>query len=85
MTQAEYFRYRKNWWISLSNSGKTGPLKDRSDFNDALITLNRPHQESGEEQLAPIPFWKYQKMAPLIEFFLQLVAMERFLVELMII
>ena len=26
MTQAEYFRYRKNWWISLNNSGKTGPV-----------------------------------------------------------
>ena len=23
MTQAEYFRYRKNWWISLNKSGKT--------------------------------------------------------------
>ena len=48
MTQAEYFRYRKNWWISLNHSGKTGPLKDRSDLNDALTTLNRLHQESGE-------------------------------------
>ena len=38
MTQAEYFRYRKNWWISLNNSGRSGPLKDRSDFNDALTT-----------------------------------------------
>ena len=60
MTHAEYFRYRKNWWISLSNSAKTGPLRDRSDFNDALTTLNRLHQESGERQLTPVPFWKYQ-------------------------
>ena len=60
MTQAEYFRYRKNWWISLNNSGRSGPLKDRSDFNDALTTLNRLHQESGERQLRPVPFWKYQ-------------------------
>ena len=36
MTQQEYFRYKQNWWISLKNSGKNGPLKDRSDFNDAL-------------------------------------------------
>ena len=83
MTQAEYFRYRKNWWISLNNSGKTGPVRDRSDFHDALTTLNRLHQESGEQQLRPVPFWKYQKKAPIIEFFLQLVAMERFMVELM--
>ena len=61
MTQAEYFRYRKNWWISLNNSGKTGPVRDRSDFNDALTTLNRLHHESGEQQLRPVPFWKYQK------------------------
>ena len=61
MTQVEYFRYRKNWWISLKNSGKTGPVRDRSDCNDALTTLNRPHQESGEQQLRPVPFWKYQK------------------------
>ena len=39
---------------------KMGPLKDRSDFNDALTTLNRLHQESGERQLRPVPFWKYQ-------------------------
>ena len=60
MTQAEYFRYRQNWWISLNKSGKIGPVRDRSDFNDALTTLNRLHQESGERQLKPVPFWKYQ-------------------------
>ena len=49
MTEATYFRYRKNWWISLNNSGKTGLVRDRSDFNDALTTLNRLHQESGEQ------------------------------------
>ena len=61
MTQAEYVRYRKNWWISLNKSGTTRLVRDRSDFNDALTTLNRLHQESGEEQLRPMPFWKYQK------------------------
>ena len=60
MTQAEYLRYRKNWWISLNDSERSRPLKDRSDFNDALTTLNRLHQESGERQLKPVPFWKYQ-------------------------
>ena len=52
MTQEEYFQYRKNWWISLNKSGKIGPVKDRSDFNDALTTLNRLHQESGEQQFS---------------------------------
>ena len=61
MTQEEYFRCRKNWWISLNKSGKIGLVRDRSDFNDALTTLSRLHQESGEQQLRPVQFWKYQR------------------------
>ena len=40
MTQAEYFRYKRNWWISLNNDRTSGRLKNRSDFNEALSTLN---------------------------------------------
>ena len=61
MTQAGYFRYKKNWWISLNKFGKNGPLRNRSDFNDALSTLNHLHQELGERKLRPVPFWKYQQ------------------------
>ena len=64
MSQDENFRYKKNWWISLNKSGKKGPMRDRSDFNEALTKLHRPHQESGEERLAPIPSWQYQKWHP---------------------
>ena len=64
MTEDEYFRYKKNWWISLNKSGKIGPVRNRSDFNDALTKLHRLHQESGEEQLLPIPFWQYQQWHP---------------------
>ena len=64
MTQAEYFRYRRNWWISLNNDRTSGRLKNRSDFNDALTTLSRLHQDSGERQLRPVPFWKYQQWHP---------------------
>ena len=64
MTQEEYFRYRKNWWTSLKKSGKIGQVRDRSDFNDALTTLSRLHQESGERQLRPVPFWKYHQWHP---------------------
>ena len=28
MTQAEYFRYRRNWWISLNNDRTSGRLKN---------------------------------------------------------
>ena len=56
MTESEYFHYKENWWISLNKSGNTGPLRNRSDFNEALSTLNRLHQESGERQLRPMPY-----------------------------
>ena len=41
---------------------KIGPMRNRSDFNEALTKLHRLHQESGEEQLAPIPFWQYHHL-----------------------
>ena len=55
MTESEYFRYKQNWWISLNKSGDQGPLRNRSDFNEALSTLDRLHQESGGRQLRPLP------------------------------
>ena len=64
MTEDEYIRYKKNWWISFNKSGEIGPMRDRSDFNEALTKLHRFHQESGEEQLTPIPFWQYQQWHP---------------------
>ena len=47
MTEAEYFRYKQNWWITLNKSAKTGPLRERSDFKESLSTMNNLHQESG--------------------------------------
>ena len=44
----------------LINDRTSGRLKNRSDFNEALSTLHHLHQESGERQLRPVPFWKYQ-------------------------
>ena len=79
LTQEEYFRLRKNWWISFNKSGEIGLVRDRSEFNDALTTLNRPNDKL-TSAILEIP-----GMALIIEFFLRLVAMERFLVELMII
>ena len=60
ITQGEQFQYRRNWRISLNNDRTSGRLKNRSDFNEVLSTLHHPHQESGERQLWPVPFWKYQ-------------------------
>ena len=65
ISESEYFHYRQNWWISLNKSGHTGgPLKKRSDFNQALFTLNRLQRESGGRQLRPMPYWKYQQRQP---------------------
>ena len=39
MSEPEYFHHRQHWWISLDKSGDTGgPLRNRSDFNQALST-----------------------------------------------
>ena len=64
MTESDYFRYKQNWWISLNKSEDTGPLRKRSDFNQALSTLNRLRRESGGQQLRPTPYWKYQERQP---------------------
>ena len=83
MTEDEYFRYKTNWWISLNKSGKIGPIRDRSDFNEALTKLHRLHQESGGETRAD-SFLAISAMASIV-FFIQYisVAVERFLVKLM--
>ena len=65
MTESEYFRYKQNWWICLKKTENTGLLRNRSDFNEALSTLNRLHPESGEGPLRPLPYWKYQERHPL--------------------
>ena len=64
MTESQYFRYKQNRWISLNKSGDQRPLRKRSDFNQALSTLDRLHQESGGRQLRPLPYWKYQERHP---------------------
>ena len=64
MSSDEYMRYKKNWWISLNTSGRNAPMKLRSDFSEALTKMHRLHRESGDERLAPIPFWQYQQWHP---------------------
>ena len=65
MSESEYFHYRQHWWISLNMSGSnTQPVRKRSDFNHALSTLIRLHQESGERQLRPMPYWKHKEWKP---------------------
>ena len=64
MSSDEYMRCKKIWSISLNTSGRNAPMKHRSDFSEALTKLHCLHRESGEERLAPIPFWQYHKWHP---------------------
>ena len=59
LSEEEHFYYKNKWWLHLNKSGSnTLPLRKRSDFKQALSTLERLHQEAGEEQLAPTPYWE---------------------------
>ena len=83
MTQGEYFRYRKNWWISLNNSGRAERRRGRSDFNGVVyIKPSTPRSWRRTTQTSAIQ--EISKLAPIIKFFFQLVAMERLMVELII-
>ena len=57
----EYERCQKNWYISLNKSGRNAPMKLRSDFREAVTTMNRLHRESGEDRPERIPFHQYQR------------------------
>ena len=39
----EFERYKKNWYISLNTSGRSAPMKLRSDFREALTNMHRLH------------------------------------------
>ena len=56
-----YERFQKTWYISLNKSDRNAPMKLGSDFREAVTIMNRLHCESGEERLAPIPFYQYQR------------------------
>ena len=80
MSEPEYFHYRQNWWISVKKSGDTcGPLRNRSDFNQASstqpFTLRIWRTTTQAHALLEVP-----AAAIIIELFLLLVAMERILV-----
>ena len=62
MSESEYFHYKQNGWISLNKSGNTEPIRKRSDFNQALSTLNRLHREAGGRQLRTHALLEVQTM-----------------------
>ena len=65
--------------------GKIGPVRNRSDFNDALTTLNLLTPRIWRTTTQASTILEVSILALIITFFFQLVAIERFLVELIII
>ena len=58
----EYFYYKNKWWLHLNKSGSdTFPLRKRSDFKQALSTLERLHQAVGEEPFVPTYSYKHKQ------------------------
>ena len=50
LTAQEYLHYKNKWWLHSNKQGSnTMPLRHRSDFKQALSTLQRLQQEAGEE------------------------------------
>ena len=54
LTVQEYLHYKNKWWLHSKKQGSnTMPLRHRSDFKQAVSTLQRLQQEAGEEPHVP--------------------------------
>ena len=62
LTEQEYFHYKNKWWLHSNKQGSnTMPLRHRSDFKQALSTLQRLQQEAREEPQVPIYSCKHKQ------------------------
>ena len=62
LSEKEYFYYRNKWWLHSNKSGSdTQPLRKRSDFKQALSTLERLQQQAGEEPFVPTYSYKHKQ------------------------
>ena len=51
LTTQEYFYYKSNWWLRSNKTGSdTMPVQRRSDFKQALSTLQQLKKEEEEAQ-----------------------------------
>ena len=58
----EHFYYKNKWWLHSNKQGSnTIPLRNRSDFKQALSTLERRQQEVGEEPHVPTSYYKHKQ------------------------
>ena len=62
LTAEEYLHYNSKEWLHLNEQcSNTMPLRHRSDFKQALSTLQRLQQEAGEEPNLPTYFDKHKQ------------------------
>ena len=62
LSEQEYFYYKNKWWLHSNRSGSnTLRLRNRSDFKQALSTLERLHQEAREEPYVPTYSYKHKQ------------------------
>ena len=62
MTEQEYFHYKNKWCLHSNKQGSNSiPSRDRSDFKQALSTLQRLQQEAGEEPHVPTYSYKHKQ------------------------
>ena len=62
LTEQEYFDYKNKWWLHSNTQGcNTIPLRNRSDFKQALSSLERLQQEAGEEPHVPTYSCKHKQ------------------------
>ena len=62
LTEQEYFHFENKWLLHSNKQGSdTMPSRNRSDFKQALSTLQRLQQEVGEEPQVLIYSYKYKQ------------------------
>ena len=78
MSESDSFHYRHNWWISLNKSGNTGGPFEKTFWLQPSIVYIKPFTPRIWRKTTPTG--ALPATAPVIEFFLHLVAMEWILV-----
>ena len=62
LSEQKYSYYKNKWWLHSNKQGSnTQPLRNRSDFNQALSTLERLQQEAGKEPYVSTYSYKHKQ------------------------
>ena len=62
LSEQEYFYYKHKWWLHSNKAGSnTLPFRNRSDFKQAVSTLERLHQDAAEEPYVPTYSYEHKQ------------------------